>query len=263
MEVTGFVRVLEPSGNRPVHYVLWVGEDKILLNRHIGAVIEIRRLPGKACRHCGRRVRKLYQNGYCYSCVTTLAECDVCMIKPHLCHFQQGTCRDEQFARHQCMTPHYVYLALSSHVKVGITRKKRAMQRWMDQGAVAALPIAEVPSRKLAGEMEIAAAAFLSDRTDWRRMLRGDVERADLKGVRDWLRAKLGSRFEPYWMDAPVIRFDYPVTRRPESVRTLSLDQLEKVQGVLWGIQGQYLLLDCGVFSARKHIGYEVAIRFG
>lgn len=260
--VTGFLQELEPTWAEPVQYALRVGDVRIPLNTRLGSRLEIRRLRQKACRHCGRRVSKLYQNGYCYPCVTTLAECDRCIIQPHLCHYHEGTCRDESFARRNCMIPHYVYLALSSHVKVGVTRKNRALQRWIDQGAVAALPVAEVPSRKQAGELEAAAAEFLSDRTDWRKMLRGEVEWEDLPVVRDRLRKMLGARFEPFWIDVPAVRLAYPVAGRPPTVRSLSLDRREAVEGVLLGVQGQYLLLDAGVFHVKKHTGYEVAVRF-
>jgi hypothetical protein len=37
------------------------------------------------------------------------------------------------------LQPHIVYLALSSEVKVGVTRKTQVPTRWIDQGAVQAL----------------------------------------------------------------------------------------------------------------------------
>src|SRR5579875_2619879 len=124
----------------------------------------------KACIICGRKVKKLYQSGYCFPCVTTLAECDLCIVKPHECHFHKGTCRDESFAMTHCMIPHYVYLAFSSGFKVGLTRKGREFTRWIDQGASQAVLLAEVPTRKMAGEMEMAIAEHISDKTDWRKM---------------------------------------------------------------------------------------------
>ncbi|WP_153944945.1 DUF2797 domain-containing protein, partial [Acinetobacter baumannii] len=69
-----------------------------------------------------------------------------------------------------CMIPHYVYLALSSGVKVGLTRKNNEKKRWVDQGAVRAIPIAEVPTRKMAGELEVYLTQYVADKTDWRKM---------------------------------------------------------------------------------------------
>jgi len=41
----------------------------------------------------------------------------------------------------------YIYLANSSGIKVGITRQTQIPTRWIDQGAVQALPIFKVQSR--------------------------------------------------------------------------------------------------------------------
>jgi len=49
-----------------------------------------------------------------------------------------------------------VYLALSSNVKVGVTRKTQLPTRWIDQGASSALEIVEAPNRYLAGITEFA-----------------------------------------------------------------------------------------------------------
>ena len=46
------------------------------------------------------------------------------------------------------LAPHYVYLANSSGIKVGITRESQGEKRWMDQGASQAILLAEVPNRR-------------------------------------------------------------------------------------------------------------------
>jgi hypothetical protein len=65
-------------------------------------------------------------------------------MKPETCHYHLGTCREPDWAQNHCFRPHIVYLANSSGVKVGITRKTQIPTRWLDQGASQALPIFEV-----------------------------------------------------------------------------------------------------------------------
>jgi hypothetical protein len=68
----------------------------------------------------------------------------MCIMKPETCHYHLGTCREPDWAQSHCFRPHIVYLANSSGVKVGITRKTQIPTRWLDQGASQALPIFEV-----------------------------------------------------------------------------------------------------------------------
>jgi hypothetical protein len=68
----------------------------------------------------------------------------MCILKPEQCHYEAGTCREPEWGLAQCFKPHYVYLANSSGIKVGITRESQIPIRWIDQGAVQALPIMKV-----------------------------------------------------------------------------------------------------------------------
>ncbi len=214
-----------------------------------------------ACRHCGRKVKKTYNNGYCYPCFTRLAENDLCIVKPHLCHYEQGTCRDADFARCHCFVPHYVYLAVSSGVKVGITRKENARRRWVDQGAVRAIPIAEVPNRRLAGELELQLSRHLPDKTNWRKMLAGEGADVDLLAVREAIRARLPEAFRPYWLsDEEVREISYPLVDTVGQLKAFSLDKSPAISGRLVGIKGQYLLFAHGVFHVKKHTGYKVRV---
>ena len=122
---------------------------------------------GARCRQC--RVEITSQREYCYHCFTSLARCDLCVMSPDRCHHHEGTCREPEWGDAFCMRPHTVYLALSSVPKVGITRQGRERRRWADQGAYRALPLMQVPSRRLAGVLERACARWVTDRTDWRR----------------------------------------------------------------------------------------------
>lgn len=263
----GFLRELTHYMENYVRYTLNVDVADFSLDKALGEVISITHTGEKRCINCGRKVKKLYQSGYCYPCLTTLAECDLCIVKPHECHHHLGTCRDPRFAEEHCMIPHYVYLAYSSHVKVGLTRKGRQLTRWVDQGAAAAVLVAELPTRKAAGELEVEIGAFLSDKTDWRKMLLDQVDdTVDLLQMKQDVYQRLEPKWQPYLLEeeATVYRFIYP---RQEGfapkLSSLSLDKIPSVEGVLRGIKGQYLLFDHGVFNVKKHAGYGVNITMG
>jgi hypothetical protein len=259
----GFLSELTHEPQDPVHYYLELGEHRIPLNEWIGSEIRLSYLDEKACCACGRHVKKLYGGGYCYPCVTTLAETDLCIVKPHECHFDKGTCRDEEFAKTHCMIPHYVYLALSSGVKVGLTRKSRELTRWVDQGAIKAIPIAELPNRKMAGELEMAIAEHIADKTDWRKMLKGVVEDVDLFEMREKIKQIVPEEFQQYLFDVDELyEFTYPILETLDKIKSIGFDKAPLISGRLLGIKGQYLILDCGVLNIKKHTGYKVEVEF-
>jgi hypothetical protein len=131
----------------------------------------------------------------------------------------------------------------------------------VDQGAVAAVPIAEVPTRKAAGELELHLSQYIADKTDWRKMLKNEVAERDLWQVREEIREKVPEMFLPYWLEeTQMYRFTYPQLDRPEKMKSLGLDKQEEITGRLVGIKAQYLLLDHGVFHMRKHTGYKVTL---
>jgi len=261
VKTNGFIQGLEAQFDQPIRYRIQLDSEYLPLE--IGRQLDVQFLQEKACIHCGRRVRKLYQNGYCFPCVQALAECDLCIVKPHECHFHEGTCRDEAWGREHCMTPHYVYLAFSSDVKVGLTRRGRELVRWMEQGAQQAMIIAEVPTRKLAGELEMEIARNLPDKTNWRKMLTHDGSPMDLKSARQQVIAALPEQWLTFVFADPTVEHHFLFPREagftPE-LKSLSLDKRTSLAGVIRGIKGQYLLLDDGVFNLRKHTGYRVQI---
>ncbi|EJY56422.1 hypothetical protein URH17368_0947 [Alicyclobacillus hesperidum URH17-3-68] len=259
----GDIRELDPQVGEPVTYRLSLSSGTIELASWFNKTVRVNFTGVRRCIVCGRKVNKLFQNGYCFPCVRSLAECDLCIVKPHDCHFHLGTCRDETFAEEHCMVPHYVYLAWSSGYKVGLTRKGRQFKRWMDQGATLALPIAEVPTRKLAGELEMEIAKHLPDKTDWRKMLKEEQRpEQSLAELRQEVVARLTPEFSQYVLsDVTTYAFRYP---RPEgfnvNIKSVQLDKQPIWEGTLRGAKGQYLLFDEGVWNVKKFAGYEVSI---
>jgi hypothetical protein len=270
--VTGILRKMIVDAERPVRYGLPVGDARLDLNGLIGAVVSIRHTGAIRCIACGRKTGRSFNQGYCYPCFRSLAACDTCIVKPELCHFHEGTCREPDWALDHCMQPHVVYLANSSGLKVGITRRSQLPTRWIDQGATAALAIMEVASRFHSGLVEVTLREHVADRTDWRRMLKGPAAEFDLRAARDELlaraadglarlRDRIGEQGLTVLEAGDVRRFDYPVLGYPERVTAFNLDREPVAGGRLLGAKGQYLIFDAGVISIRKYAGYEVELR--
>lgn len=260
---------LNQDRSKPVLYELPLGDQLIALNPLLGKSIKLVYSGKILCLHCNRPIKKSFNQGYCYPCFTTLAQCDMCIMKPETCHYEAGTCREPEWGKEFCFQPHVVYLANSSSIKVGITRQTQIPTRWIDQGAVQALPIFKVQSRYISGLIEIAIAKHVSDKTSWQQMLKSKAEPIDLIAKRDELIAvcepeltEITQRFEQQAIeilaDEPIVDIHFPVDNYPVKIKSFNLDKNPEVSGVLHGIKGQYLLLDTGVINIRKFTGYEV-----
>ncbi len=255
----------------PAQYSLRLGEAEVAVNPLLGQRLRLEFLGAIHCSHCGRKTKKSYAQGYCYPCMTRLAQCDSCIMSPEKCHYDAGTCREPGWGEQFCMTDHVVYLANSSGVKVGITRAIQMPTRWLDQGARQALPILRVATRQQSGLVEDLLRSQVADKTNWRALLKGDAEPVDLVAVRERLfdscreglevlQQRFGLQAIQPLADAEVLEIDYPVERYPTKIASLDLDKTPVVEGTLQGIKGQYLILDCGVINIRKYTAYQVAI---
>ncbi len=250
------------DGKTPVQYSLRRGEESISLNPLLGKTFRLQAKGEIFCVACGRKTAKSYQQGYCFPCTQKLAQCDLCIVKPELCHFHKGTCREPQWAQEHCMISHVVYLANSSGLKVGITREHQKLTRWIDQGAVQALAVARVKQRLDAGLIESFLKKDYADRTDWRAMLKGEAEPVDLSEVREEVLGALPYTlsFEALEEETTVVR--YPVLEYPKKVQSLNLEKTPLIEGTLLGIKGQYLITDKGVLNVRSYSGYQVELRY-
>jgi hypothetical protein len=258
--VKGILRDLMAELGEPyVGYSLVIGQERVPLNPLIGSPIELSFTGEKRCIHCDRKANKLFNGGYCWPCFQSLARNDLCQVKPELCHYE--TCREPEWGDEHCMIPTYVYLAKSSDIKIGITRNIPG--RWMDQGAVEAVPIALVPTRKMAGELEVFIAQHIPDKTNWRKMLKGEVTERSVLSVRDEVLPLVPEPFRAYLLpDEPVRTFEYPVSERLEKIASHDLEK-KSVTGKLLGIKGNYLILDTGVLNVPKFAGLVVTWRTG
>lgn len=268
MHIQGNIRKMRTEHKCPVAYYLPIGQDEVAMNPLIGKKIIMTFLGDINCIHCGRDTNKSFSQGYCYPCFRSLAQCDQCIVKPELCHFAAGTCRQPEWGQEHCMIEHVIYLANSSGLKVGITRHSQVPTRWMDQGAIQALPLFRVQKRLDSGVIEVALAQHVADKTNWRRMLKNDVIHLDMLSARDTLLEQADESLSQaldqvdnasFIADAQAYTFEYPVLEYPEKVTSLSFDKSARVEGELRGIKGQYLIFDTGVINMRKFAGYQIA----
>jgi hypothetical protein len=246
-------------------YQLPIGDKLLNISDLIGETIKLEFNAQIHCANCGALTKKSYSQGFCYPCSQRLAKCDLCIMKPETCHYHLGTCREPQWGLDNCFAPHIIYLANSTGVKVGITRKSNIPSRWIDQGAVSALPILEVDTRLKSGQIEVALKAYVNDKTNWRKMLKNEVEVIDLAQVRDELLPKIQPLITELGatpLDAKVVDIDYPVIEYPSKISSMSFDKTPIITGILKGIKGQYLILDCGVINLRKFGSYDISLSY-
>jgi hypothetical protein len=268
---TGCLDKMRITPATPAQYSLPIGDALVPLNSLIGRHIQLRHTGTIRCTHCERKTAKSFGQGYCFPCFKKLAQCDTCIVSPEKCHFHLGTCREPDWAAKHCYTDHIVYLANSSGLKIGITRASQMPTRWLDQGAIQALPIARVADRHLSGLVEVACKKVVADKTDWRALLRGDAKPLDLPDCRTRLlhdiRPDIQALQDHYGLHALQLleenateQFSYPVLSYPEKISTFNFDKEPIVNGELLGIKGQYLLFASGALNIRKFTAYEIEL---
>lgn len=270
---TGALRKMRAdlSSDGSVNYRMVIGEQEIALNSLIGQQLTLSYSGHIDCQHCGRKTKKSYSQGYCFPCMQKLAQCDMCIMKPETCHYDKGTCREPEWGENHCMISHYVYLANTSGLKVGITRHTQIPTRWIDQGATQALPIFKVSTRLQSGLVEIALAEFIADKTNWRAMLKGNADALDLKAIAEELKPKIAEKLAnlklTYGADAiteldeSVVDLHFPVSQYLTKISSFNFDKTPDVSGTLIGIKGQYLIFETGVINLRKFTSYHIKLQ--
>ena len=247
-------------------------KQSIALNSIIGKTLTLNFHGTIACKHCGKRTKKSYSQGFCYPCMIKLAQCDMCIMKPETCHHHLGTCREPQWGEKHCMVDHYVYLSNTSALKVGITRHTQIPTRWIDQGATQALPIFKVSTRLQSGLVETALAEYIGDKTNWRVMLKGSNDAIDLKAEAKILIPQIKERLDEMslkfgddavqLLDEEVVDITYPVSQYLTKISSFNFDKNSTVSGVLLGIKGQYLIFEKGVINMRKFSSYQISVEY-
>jgi hypothetical protein len=263
MTATGKLEKMSVEHTDPVSYLLRLGDTTVRMNEFIGREITINFTGEIRCIICDRLTPKAYGQGFCYPCFRDAPENSECIVRPELCRGHLGEGRDPDWEEEHHNKPHAVYLALSSAVKVGVTRWTQIPTRWIDQGAAEAIVVAKTPYRALAGEIEVAGKALFTDRTNWQRMLKDErPEGVDLLAERDRLLTELPKELAAYAVsDSAPVAMHYPLEIAPEKVKSVNLDKQPILTGSLSGIRGQYLVFDEGiVINIRRYSGYVIQL---
>jgi hypothetical protein len=261
MNFQGVLKKMWAENGSPIQYYLVFENDFLNVNQLLDKKISIHFL-GYRCLHC-QMEKKIYRQGFCYECFFEIPQAADWIIRPELSKAHLGIeDRDLDYEIKSQLQPHVVYLANSSSIKVGVTRKSQIPTRWIDQGAHEAIEIVEVPNRYLAGITEIALKDHVSDKTNWRTMLKNDIKDEDLVQWRDNLKQYVPEEALQYYLENNAeTNLNFPVLRYPEKPTSLNLVKTPFFEGVLKGIKGQYLIFeDDTVFNIRSNEGFVVSI---
>ena len=261
MTYQGVLSKMETEFSDPIQYYLVFESDFINMNQMLDKTINIQFVKYQ-CLNC-RLDKPIYRQGFCKSCFFDIPQAADWIMRPELskAHLDKED-RDLDFEKKVQLQPHIVYLANSSNVKVGVTRKSQVPTRWIDQGAHEAIEIVEVPNRYLAGITEVALKDYVADKTNWRTMLKNDIADEDLVTWRDKLKQYIPDEAKDYYIASnSETNMHFPVLRYPKKPRSLNLDKTSNYTGKLVGIKGQYLIFeDETVFNIRGNEGYVVTI---
>lgn len=262
MTYQGVLTKMQTELGNPIQYYL-VFEDSFLnVNQLLDKEIEIN-LSGFQCLNCQKK-KKIFRQGFCYDCFYSSPAVGDWIMRPELSTAHLGIAdRDLEYEQKAQLQPHVVYLAFSSEIKVGVTRKTQVPTRWIDQGATQAIAIVEVPNRYLAGITEVALKDHYADKTNWRKMLQCTPEGCDLILEKSKVESLIPAEVRDYFYSQKndVYELNYPVLNYPAKVASLNLDKTPTFQGKLVGIKGQYLIFENGtVFNVRGSEGYVVNI---
>ncbi len=260
MEYTGNIEKMKTQLEDEVKYILPIGEETIEINQYIGHKISLQYQHQINCVACGKKTNKSFSQGFCYNCFVTSPQASECILHPDKCQAHLGISRNMEWSENHCLQPHIVYLANSSNIKVGITRKSQIPTRWIDQGATEAIIIAETPNRHIAGIVEKFLMQFYSDKTSWQSMLKGQSVSIDLTVEKVKVKELLPYELLQYYSEQnKITKIEFPITNYPTKIKSDSFDKSEKIEGILTGIKGQYLILDNSkVINIRKHRGYLI-----
>jgi len=263
LQFTGVLKKMLTAFNNPVDYYLAMEQSFIHLNDVLGKKITIS-FKNYECLHC-KSDAPIFRQGFCKLCFFKMPQAGDWIMKPELSTAHLGI-EDRNLAYEQQvqLQPHIVYLSVSSEIKVGVTRKTQVPERWIDQGAVKAIEIVEVPNRYLAGITEVALKSFYADKTNWQKMLKNEIPNVDLFAEKEKLKSMLPNEVTDYFLDQGTTDFtiNFPVLKYPQKVHSLNLSKTPQYTGILVGIKGQYLIFeDNTVFNVRNHEGFVVDIQ--
>lgn len=263
MSYQGVLQKMQTEYGNPIQYYLLFEDNFINVNQLLNNEISIE-LKGFQCLNC-KEPKKIFRQGFCYDCFNSSPAVGDWIMKPELSQAHLGIeDRNLEYEKSVQLQPHIVYLASSSEIKVGVTRKTQVPTRWIDQGASEAIPIVEVPNRYLAGITEVALKSHYTDKTSWQKMLKNEITSSNLIEAKERTYEWLPNEVKDYFLssDSPT-KLHFPVLEYPKKVSSINLEKNPIFKGVLKGIKGQYLIFENGfVFNIRSNEGFVVSIQF-
>jgi hypothetical protein len=261
MTYQGVLTKMETEFASPIQYYLVFENDFLNMNQLLDKNLTIQFVKYQ-CLNCGLD-KPIFRQGFCKSCFFDIPQAADWIMRPELstAHLDKED-RDLAYEKKVQLQPHIVYLANSSNVKVGVTRKSQVPTRWIDQGAHEAIEIVEVPNRYLAGITEVALKDFVADKTNWRTMLKNEIKDENLMEWRERLKQYIPAEAKVYFIaNNTETNIEFPVHKYPEKPKSLNLIKEHKYSGKLVGIKGQYLIFeDDRVFNIRGNEGLVVDI---
>ncbi len=259
MQYQGVLTKMKTEIGDPIQYYLVFETDFIHINQLLDKKITVA-FVGYQCLACGKN-KKIFRQGYCYDDFYNQPQVGDWIMRPELstAHLDIED-RDLEYEKKVQLQPHIVYLANSSNVKVGVTRKSQVPTRWIDQGAHEAIEIVEVPNRYLAGITEVALKDHVADKTNWRTMLKNEIVDENLTDFKNKLKDFIPDEVQAYFIDnVKETNLKFPVLQYPDKLKSLNLEKTPEFSGILKGIKGQYLIFeDNTVFNVRNNEGYVV-----
>ncbi len=261
MVYQGVLKKMMTENAEEIQYYLDMKSDFLNMNQLINKEVKLSFVTYE-CLNCHLE-KKIYRQGFCQSCFFDIPQAADWIMRPELskAHLDEED-RDLAYEKKVQLQPHIVYLANSSNVKVGVTRKQQVPTRWIDQGAHEAIEIVEVPNRYLAGITEVALKEHIADKTNWRKMLKNDIEDENLVEWRDRLKQYIPEEAIPYFIENNTeTNLNFPVLKYPAIPKSLNIEKQKTYKGKLVGIKGQYLIFeDETVFNIRSNEGLVVSI---
>lgn len=261
MKQTGNIHKMKSQIGEPIQYSMILGDSVFPVNEFLGKKITLTYENQINCINCGRKTPKSFGQGFCYPCFANSPENSDCIIRPELCRGHLGEGRDPKWELENHVQPHTVYLALSSDIKVGVTRNTQIPTRWIDQGASQAIILAQTSNRYEAGMIESILKQHISDKTNWQRMLKNQISDKSLLEFKGQMFNLLPNEWQKFVIpNSEIIELHYPVLQYPSKVISCSFDKTPIIDGVLSGIKGQYLIFDDNrVINIRNHSGYLIS----
>ncbi len=257
---SGVLKKMRTFASSPINYYLELGEEVLVMNQLINKQISIEHTHHYQCLNCNKDLF-IFAQGYCKSCYFSIPQTNSSIFKPelstaHLGIEQKNLDWEIKFE----LQPHVVYLAITGGLKVGVTRKTQIPTRWIDQGAMSAIVIAETENRYEAGAIEVEIAKHIADKTNYRKMLTSNEHAIDLiekkKEIKNYFPPELQNR---YVETDDITHLNFPIIALPQKIQSINFNKTNKISSRLVGIKGQYLIFeDNKVFNIRGSEGYCV-----